>query len=57
VSIEQTGEASFKEARVKLHEGLETCRVVVGTYRELLAGEEIDLDRGQRSASAERPNP
>jgi hypothetical protein len=36
---EQARETEFKEASTRLNAGLETCRVVVETYRELLGVE------------------
>ena len=32
-------QSNFEQASTALNEGLETCRIVVGTYRELLAGD------------------
>lgn len=38
-------QSNFEQASTALNEGLETCRIVVGTYRELLIGDAKVNDR------------
>ena len=51
VSGDQAAETNFEEASSRLNEGLESCRVLVETYRELLAGEHPTAANEDRAAA------